>query len=362
MRQIIPGASLLALLLLGCDGSPEAIPTDGGDPAAFHAVEVDTVAREVVPRLVTVVGTVHARERVTVTNEVPGTVARIHVDLGDVVEAGDELLDLDRRELELQVGAAGAGLAQAEAERARAYAAWQRAQRLYPREVISKERLDAVLAAFRVAEANHQAAEKRLALAEKKRDDATVRAPFRAAVQARLVAAGQYVPAYTPLFELVDSEHVKFRGEVPERFAQQLRHGGALKLRVDSLPDETFDGTVTRVGSALNTTTRSLPFESEIPNPTGKLTPGMFARAQLLLDPQPMLLMPRAALVEFAGVTRAFVVRDGHAESRPIDVGTLIDGRIEVVAGLSAGDVVVTAGHERLADGAPVHIGGTAHR
>jgi membrane fusion protein (multidrug efflux system) len=353
---------ILMTLLLGCGGSPVPGPTELGELGARRDVEVETVVRELVPRLVTVVGTVHARERVTISNEVPGTVARVHVDFGDTVDAGDLLLEIDRRELELQLGTARATLAQAEAERVRAHAAWQRAQQLYPQEVISKERLDAVQASFRVAEASREVAAKRLALAEKKLDDATVRAPFRAAVQARLVTAGQYVPAYTALFELVDSERVKFRGEVPERFAPRLREGVAVTLEVESRPGETFEGTVTRVGSALNATTRSLPFESELANPTAKLTPGMFGRVRLALDPEPMLLMPRAALVEFAGVNRAFVVRDGHVESRPLDIGDLIDDRIEVVAGLAAGDDVVTAEQERLEDGMAVRSTGDRHR
>jgi len=292
-----------------------------------------------------------ARERVFVSNEVPGTVARVHVDFGDTVEAGQVLLQLDPRELELQVGARQAALAQAEAERVRARAAWQRAQQLFPEEVISKEQLDSVEAAFRIAEASCDAATKQLALANKQLDDATVRAPFKAAIQERLVAPGQYIPAYTRLFELVDTESVKFRGEVPERFAPQLREGLSVALEVESLPGETFGGTVTRVGSALSATTRSLPFESEIPNPHGKLTPGMFARARLTLDPVSILLMPRTALVDFAGVTRAFVLNDGKVESRTLEIGGAIDGRIEIVSGVSEGEYVVTAGQERLVDG-----------
>jgi len=211
-----------------------------------------------------------------------------------------------------------------------------------------------VKAAFSIAEASCEAATKQLALAEKKLDDATIRAPFRAAVQARLVAPGQYIAAYTPLFELVDTDSVKFRGEVPERFAPRLRKGLSVALEVESLPGETFGGTVTRVGSALSATTRSLPFESEIPNPEGNLTPGMFARARLTLDSVSILLMPRAALVDFAGVTRAFVLHDGHVESRTLEIGGFINGRIEVVSGVVEGEYVVTAGQERLVDGMAV--------
>ena len=357
-----PVIALLVLLLAGCAGSPAPGPGGDGRTEARPEVQVGAVVREPVPRTVAVVGTVLARERVNVSNEVPGTVARIHADFGDTVSANQLLVELDPRELELQVGAARAAVAQAEAERVRANAAWQRAERLYPEEVISKERLDAVQATFRVAEANREAAEKRLALAEKKLGDAAIRAPFGGAVQARLVTVGQYLPAYTPLFELVDMDSVKFRGEVPERFAPQLREGLAVSLEVESLPGEAFQGAVTRVGSALSTTTRSLPFESEIPNLNGKLKPGMFGRVRLTLDPVPILLMPRAALVDFAGVSRAFVVQDGRVESRTLEMGDLMGNRVEVVSGVSAGESVVTAGQERLEDGMAVRRAGDGNR
>ena len=135
-----------------------------------------------------------------------------------------------------------------------------------------------------------------------------------------------------------------------------------MSLEVESLPDNAFEGTVTRLGSALSATTRSLPFESEIPNPDGKLTPGMFARVRLKLDPEPILLMPREALLDFAGVSRALVVHDGRVESRALEIGGFIDGRIEVVSGVSAGEYVVTAGQERLQDGMAVRMAGDGQR
>ena len=361
LRLLAKGV-LISVLWLGCGGPAAPQPVSDGGAEARREVEAGEVVRELAPRTVSVVGTMLARERVIVSNEVPGTVARLHAEFGDTVEANDLLLEIDPRELELRVGAERAALAQAEAERVRARAAWKRAQQLYPEEVISKERLDSVEAAFRVAEAGCEAAAKRLALAEKKLADATIRAPFRAAIQARLVAVGQYLQAYTSLFELVDTSSVKFRGEVPERFAPQLREGLPVSLEVESLPGKAFEGTVTRLGSALSATTRSLPFESEISNPDGKLTPGMFARVRLKLDPEPILLMPREALLDFAGVSRAFVVHEGRVESRALEIGGFIDGRIEVVSGVSAGEYVVTAGQERLQDGMAVKMAGDGQR
>jgi RND family efflux transporter MFP subunit len=307
-------------------------------------------------RVVEVVGSLVADERVTVTNEVPGTVAMVHADFGDVVEAGAVLLELDRRELELQLGVARAALAQAEARQTRAQGNWNRAQRLFAEEAVSGERRDGVQAELRVAVADREAASKQLALAEKHLADATVRAPFRAAVQARQVAPGQHVPVFTPLFELVALDPVKFRGEAPERFASSLRVGLPVRLELEGAEGVPVETTIARVASALTPSTRSLAFECDLANPEGRLPPGRFARARLRLDAAPTTLIPRPALVQFAGVDRAFVVRDGRAEARTITVGDQFGDRIEILAGIDAGEQVVTAGQERLADGVTVDL------
>lgn len=331
--------------------------SDGDAAVPQHPrVHVAPVAREPVERIVEVVGSLVADERVTVTNEVPGTVATVRADFGDVVEKGAVLLELDGGELELQVGVARAALAQAEARQARAQGNWTRAQRLFAEDALSGERRDAVQAELRVALADREAAGKQLALAQKHLADATVRAPFRAAIQARYVAPGQYVPVFTPLFELVALDPVKFRGEAPERFAAALRVGLPVGLVLEGADGEPVTTTVARVASALTPATRSLPFECDVPNPDGRLAPGRFARARLSLDAAPVILIPRPALVQFAGVDRAFVVRDGRAEARTVTVGDQFGDRIEILAGVDAGEQVVTGGQDRLADGTAVEI------
>lgn len=345
--------------IVACSGCGHSGGGEADGPAAapqHPQVRTAPVSREPTERIVEVVGSLVADERVTVTNEVPGSVATVRVDFGDVVEAGAVLLELDRRELELQLGVAQAALAQAQARQAQAQGNWTRANQLFAEEAISDERRDAVQAALRVAIADREAASKQLALAEKHLADATVRAPFRAAVQARHIAPGQYVPVFTPLFDLVALDPVKFRGEAPERFASSLRVGLPVRLALEGVEGPPVETTVARVASALTPATRSLAFECDLPNPDGRLPPGRFARARLRLDAAPLTLIPRSALVQFAGVDRAFVVRDGRAEARTITVGDQFGDRIEILAGIDAGEQVVTSGQERLADGVTVDV------
>lgn len=356
-RVIRAVACALAIAAASGCGQSGRSESDSGAVAPQHPrVRTAPVVREPVERVVEVVGSLVADERVTVTNEVPGTVATLHADFGDVVAAGVALLELDPRELELQLGVARAMLAQAEARQARTQGNWSRAQRLFAEEAVSAERRDAVQAELRVAVADREAAGKQLALAEKHLADATVRAPFRAAVQTRHIAPGQHVAAFTPLFELVALDPVKFRGEVPERFASSLRVGLPVRLALEGADGTPVESAVARVAAALTPATRSLPFECDLANPEGRLPPGRFARAFLRLDAAPVTLIPRTALMQFAGVDRAFVVRDGRAEARTLTVGDQFGDRIEILAGVEAGEQVVTTGQDRLADGLSVDI------
>ncbi len=350
-------ALALAGLVLAISCSRESPEKSAPKPTIQPArVTVQPVAEESLERTVEVVGGIFAEERVTVSNEVPGTAAQIHADFGDIVEAGGLLLRLDPVELELQLGVAKAGLSQAEARLSKARSSASRARTLYPQEAISKERVDAVEADLRVAEADVEAARRQVALGENRLADAAVRAPFRAAVQTRLVSLGQYVPPFTPLFELVAVGKLKFRGEVPERFAPLIKVGLPLSLVVASNAAEAVSATVTRVATALTESTRTLPFESEFPDPRNALAPGLFARARIRLAPSPALLVPRSSVVQFAGVDRVFVVHDGKVEARTVTLGEQLDTRVEVMTGVGAGELVVTAGQDRLEDGLAVEV------
>ena len=352
------GRRTLALLLalLGCSRAPAPTTSAAISQGQPPQVTVQTVEQKPLERTVEVVGSIFAEERVKISNEVPGVVARVDADLGDVVEPGQVLLQLEPKELELQVGIAKAGLAQAEARLVKARASAARARKLYPEEAISQERLDAVEAELGIAEADAEAARRQVALANKRLSDATIRAPFRAAVQERLVSLGQHVPPFTPLFELVAIGKLKFRGDVPERFAPAIHTGLPVSLVVESQQDGPVTASITRVASALDASTRSLRFESEFSDPSGSLAPGAFARARIRLTPTPAILAPRDAVIQFAGVDRAFVVDGGKARTRTLRLGEQFGDRVEVVAGLEPGEIVVTVGKDRLEDGLAVEV------
>jgi RND family efflux transporter MFP subunit len=177
-------------------------------------------------------------------------------------------------------------------------------------------------------------------------------------VAKRLVSVGEFVRPGSPLFQLVADERLKLRGDVPERFAQELAVGQLVYLHVDAHPDVTFSGRLQRISPTANKENRSVSVEAIVQNHDRQLKPGFFANAKVVtkLDDQ-ALMVPETAIVKFAGVTKVFVVRDNVAYQQEVRTGTRGgQGLIEVESGLTATDHVVTAGITKLEDQMPVTI------
>jgi RND family efflux transporter MFP subunit len=346
---------LAALVISGCNGTPATSQT----MATPDIIEVEsaTVRSIEVPDVLEVIGTLQARDVVAVSSEVNGTVAEVAADFGDRVAKGGLLVRLDGHVHTLRAEAARAALAQAEAVLARARSNYERAQKLQRKEVLSDELFDAATSELRVSEANREAAAKQLALAEDQVADTVIRSPLDGFVSARYVTAGQYVTPYTPVMEIVAVHPLKLRVDAPERLVGAIRPGLPVAVRTDAFPDRDFQGTVTRVGAALDANTRTLPVESEIPNAEVLLKPGQFAHVTINLGSTPAIVVPRSAIDTFAGTHRAFVAdADGTLHTRSVTLGRDLGELVVVLAGVAAGETVVTSHLERLADGQRVRI------
>lgn len=401
MRGFLLG--ILALVAAACNRSQAEGPgrNRAESPTAPTAIPI-TVGRaetRIVPRSVETTGSLLAWEEVLVKAEQPGTLARLRADLGDRVRAGQVLADYDRREFELaveqaraQVAAAQAqlrrqrdALAALEAEVARAQSQYEwarseleRTRRLFERELIAARDVDnarnafnvasAQLAAARVALAQHpdqvraaeaelRRAEAALGIADKRLADTTVRAPMDGVVARRHVSAGEFVREGTPLFTLVTLDPLKYVGTVPERYAPQVRVGQPVRLGVEAHPGREFEGTVTRVAPVVEVQTRTLALEARLPNPTGVLRPGFFARGSVLVEPRASaVFVPVDAVAYVAGLNKVFVVSGSTVQERLVRLGERQGTWVEVLAGLQAGETVATANLAALYDGAPVTL------
>lgn len=383
------------LLVAGCQtsGASEApqVPEAPATPLRLKAVQVQMLPW---PRVVRVQGSLLADEHAVVGAKVAGRVKQVKVDLGDPVRQGDLLVVLDTEDLDLRVKQAEAQLEQARAElglkpgedeqhldrrrvpavlqeeavRNEAKANLDRAISLAQQAAISKEELQQRQAAFEVAEARCRSAmndveeqlaligvrRAELALAQQNREDADVRAPFSGVIQQRHVAPGTYLAVGQPVVSLVRIDPLRFRGGVPEREAMQVRLDQEVTIKVEGQAAP-IHARVSRMAPALEAASRALLVEADVPNPGGRLQVGLFAEAQIVVDPHARTLaVPASAVVEFAGVEKVWRIRRGEAAEQIVLTGRREANRVEILRGLSAGDVV--AADARSCRAGPVQI------
>ena len=342
----------------------------------------------------TVSGTLAAEEQVTLSFKVTGRVETLNVDLGSTVRRGDVIAKLSSTDFDLRLRSADAALQQARARlgldpdgdadvvdpdqtslvrQARAALNESRRQRervatFVQRGLSAKAELEAADAALEIAEGRQQDAleevrnrqavlaqrRSELAIARQQLDDTMLRSPIEGIVRERLVFAGEYRAAGTPIVTIVRQDPLRLKLAVPERAATTLRPGQRVRVTVEG--DTTaYEGRVSRVSPSIEEGTRTLPIEAEIPNVDGRLRPGTFAKADIVTSESQAFMIPQASLVVFAGVEKILVVKDGKAREQRVRTGLRVGDRVELIDGVSAGDVIILA-PGGLADGSPVTI------
>jgi membrane fusion protein (multidrug efflux system) len=344
MKAVVATVALAAALgLAGCSAQSKAESATAPEKESV-IVTVAPVATRAVERTVSVVGTLTANMQADVASEVEGQVTSVDADLGDRVEKDQALAHVRSDVLEAKLREAEASLEKASADEARG-------RPLRDDKIISTQEYEQVRTALAVAKARRDALRIEV-------ERATLRAPFGGSVAARLVDAGNYVRPGTAVFRLVQDDPLKFRGEVPEREVPSVRPEQPVRVSVDPYPGETFNGTLSRVGSASNPQARSLAFEAIVPNGDHRLRPGFFGRAEIVVRrDERAVAVPRSAVTTFAGVTKLFVVEDGVAREREVALGVdLGDGWVEITQGVSRGMQVATSGLSKLADGTEVQV------
>lgn len=345
-----------------------------------QAVRVAYATLRPLEKFLTVSGTLAAQEEATLSVKVPGRLEKIAVDLGSVVQRGDLIAQVEKRDYELRVGQAKAAVAEARAavglslegreentsvetiatvKQARAVLNEamknrERVQRLSSDGISSKAEVDTVDALFSVAVARHETAVEeartRLAvLAQRRADlevaqqqllDTSILAPFDGAIQSRTASPGEHLQLGTPVASLVRLDPLRLRLEVPERESGFVQASQRVRLTVEGSTN-IFRGTVARVSPAITEQNRMLMIEADVPAQKG-LRPGLFVRAQVLVrENEPALCVPTNALIVFAGLEKVIAVEEGKARERTVNTGRRAAGWVEITSGLKTKDVVV---------------------
>jgi multidrug efflux system membrane fusion protein len=367
------GVALMSIGLAsaGCRGGGQAGSAPGGQPPAkqssvlekariAYPVEVEPVEVRSLTYAVNAVGSIDAFEKVQVTARVAGVVDRVLFSEGNYANLGQVLVEIEPERYRLAVGAAQAAHEKAQASQADAEAGLKRREQvvnetpgLIPGEEIETWKTKVRVAAAEVAQTKSSLDQAKLNLR-----DAYVKAPFSGIIQTRTVQTGQYIQVGTVMATLVRRDPLLLRFKVPERDAARLTVGMTANFRVREATSD-FASKIVHVGASADETSRMVDLTAEIVdrgNPM--LRPGAFAEITVPVSTaQTAPVIPQTAVRPSERGFLAYIVENNAAVERVLTLGMrTADGSVEVLTGLTPGEVLVVRGAEALRNGVPVRM------
>jgi membrane fusion protein (multidrug efflux system) len=337
-RVCLLSATLAGTAMVAGCGDDAATATEAAPATTVVMARVAAVEwRDTIEAL----GTARSKESVTLTAKVSETVRKVAFDSGDIVRAGDVIVDLSS-------GAQLAGLEEARAAHQEAERQLARGQELAQSKIISESQLD-------TQRATRDAAKARMDVVRAQLSDRVITAPFDGILGLRRVSPGTLVTPGTSIATLDDISVIKLDFTVPERYLAVLSEGQDIVARSETYPDREFTGKVTSVDSRVDPVTRSVTVRAELPNLERLLRPGMLLGVRLYQAARQAIVVPEISVLQVG--TDAFIYRvsqDQTASRVRVELGSRRRGEVEVVSGLADGDTIVTEGAVKLRDGARV--------
>lgn len=342
---------VLAVILritLGADDKGPGRGGPGGGGGRGQAVSEAVVAVRPFSDEIRVLGVARGRRSVNVTSATSQLITRVLFTDGQRVAAGAPLVELQANEQD-------AGVIEARARVEQAERAYERYRQLAERGVAPRVMAEDAETALATARASLAAAQARLG-------DRVIRAPFAGVIGLTSVTPGTYVSPGAVIATLDDTDVVRVDFPVPERYLGVLRTGTPLTATIDAYGDEPFSGRIALIDTRVNEQTRSVTARAEIPNPGGRIRPGMAVRVAIQEGQRTSIAAPEAA-VQYEGAG-AFVYRIAKRENGSVaqrvvvETGAVEGGFVEITSGLTAGDHIVASGLNRIQPGAPISVAG----
>lgn len=309
-------------------------------------VIVSPVARVEISDPIEALGTLRANESAELTASITETISEIRFSDGERVQAGQVLATLTNREQLAELAGAEADLAEARRQ-------FERIEDLAERGQEARAMLDQRRRELETAQA-------RLAAVEARLSDRLITAPFDGVLGLRNVSVGSLMTPGRVITTLIDDSVMKLDFGIPEVLMAQIRPGLPLAAHTRAWPDENFTGEVVSLSNEVDPVTRAFQVRAELPNPDGKLRPGMLMMVTLSASEREAIVVPEEAILSRGRSHHVLVLETGSDDTtvrrQTVTLGRRLPGRVEILTGLESGERVVIHGGFRLSEGQVVRV------
>lgn len=319
-------------------------------------VKTWTAAKNSVRPYLETVGSLKANEEVTVSTEVDGILKALKIYEGTPVVRGMVLALINDTDYRLAVDTAEAGLRQAEANLANTKQEYERKSTLLKESLVTRQQFDDISTRLTVAGREMDRAKAMLSLAREKTNRTVITSPIRGIVKLKMVTAGDFARAGTPILKIVQIDPLKLSFTVPEKDIGLLKEGRDVVFTADPYPGKEFSGRLTVIYPSLDERSRTLQAEATVPNASLLLKPGIFTRVKLYTgEADEAVLVPITSLLYEGTEARVFVMEGDRARMKQVKTGMKYGEMMEIKDGLKGGEKLIVVGQNQLAEGVKVH-------
>jgi len=356
-----------------------------------------------------VTGVVEANETVRVTSEIMGQAKEIKVKDSEEIKKGDVLIVLGNEQIKIQVAQAQATLdsiqasydkiksgarpqeikqaesavLQAKINRDGAEENYLRMEKLFSEKAISEQQYEQAKNQYEIADAQYQSARESyelviegaseedlksfeaqvrqakaaLDIAKYQLKNTQITAPISGKATSITVSSGEMISPSMPLLTIIDISRIFVKVGISEKDISKIKIGQTVVLEIDAFPEEIFKGEVVSKGVAVDQISKTLEVKIEILQPEVVIPIGVFARGDILVKTNKnALIIPSSALSRKKDGIYVYVIEEGIARQKEVELGIIQDERIEILAGLSVGQEIVVSGNQELEDGLEVNV------
>jgi membrane fusion protein (multidrug efflux system) len=336
------------LYLAGCSAGGGRTGTGTPDqalPAGEQIVETMVLEEQMISRSIEYTSTLNPYEENHMVSSSPGRIERIYVEIGDRVEKGDILVQMDRTQLH-----------QAMIQLKNVETDYRRLDTLNKVGGISKQQYDQVKAQYDIASSNVKFLQ----------ENTVLRAPYSGVISGKYYENGEFYSGApntsagkTAIVSIVQINPMKAMVNISEKYFPMLKTGMEATVACDIYPGKSFPGKVERIYPTIDPATRSFTIEVKINNDKELLRPGMFSRVSMKVGEEMALVIPAVVVLKLQGSNERymFLEEDGTAKRITVEIGKRFDDKIEVISDeLHEGSHIIIKGQAKLIDGDKVEV------